>query len=459
MNEWFRMDGSTWHTPANWLTGAVPNSNADTARLWTALLSNGTVDLAATSATVKSLSFRNSAGAYTVAGSGGGRLTLESNSGNASIVYESGNAQDHGISAGLTLGSNVDFTLGEGRTLILTGQQNWGGRSVNLNSGSLLYRSAAAASNTAGATLNIAAPASVSLGGSTNTSDGTDHVNVVNHGQLSISGGETGNAQAVAGVTGSGSTTVGGFADIVIGGGILTADHIRQGSLSIGKESAVAMRAGGGTSVFGALTLYDALEPINARLDINNNAAILNYTGESPVGAIRQKLLIGRGGAGFGATWTGKGITSSAAAAADAESRSIGFAENATMPLGPYTTFRGQPVDDTSILMAFTRTADANLDGVVNDDDVTIVGATYAPGVAGATWARGDFDYNGFVDDDDVTLLGVFYDPSAAPLIAPPAEPGANGVAAVPEPGTVALLITGLLGILLAVVPSKARQG
>ena len=31
--------------------------------------------------------------------------------------------------------------------------------------------------------------------------------------------------------------------------------------------------------------------------------------------------------------------------------------------------------------MAFTRTGDANLDGLVNDDDVTIVGATYAPGV------------------------------------------------------------------------------
>jgi hypothetical protein len=58
-------------------------------------------------------------------------------------------------------------------------------------------------------------------------------------------------------------------------------------------------------------------------------------------------------------------------------------------------------------------------------------------------------------------LLGVFYDPTA-PALAPPAEPGANavaganaeagavGVAAVPEPGSVALLVTGLGGILLA---------
>jgi hypothetical protein len=57
----------------------------------------------------------------------------------------------------------------------------------------------------------------------------------------------------------------------------------------------------------------------------------------------------------------------------------------------------------------------------------------------------GDFDYNGFVDDDDVTLLGAFYDPSAPPLAAL-----GTSVSAVPEPGTVAFLATGLLGILLA---------
>jgi hypothetical protein len=97
------------------------------------------------------------------------------------------------------------------------------------------------------------------------------------------------------------------------------------------------------------------------------------------------------------------------------------------------------------LLIAYTRTGDANLDGVVNDDDVTIVGATYAPGVPQPSWALGDFDYNGFVDDDDVTLLGALYDPSAQPLTNSPGEPGvaakANGVAAVPEPSSLALLL------------------
>jgi hypothetical protein len=167
------------------------------------------------------------------------------------------------------------------------------------------------------------------------------------------------------------------------------------------------------------------------------------------VGTVRQQLLAGRGGSGVGSVWSGPGITSSAVAAANAaapESRSVGYAENSTLPLGPYTAFRGQPVDNSSILMVYTRTGDANLDGVVNDNDVTIVGASYAPGVAQAQWALGDFDYNGFVDDDDVTLLGAFYDPSAAPLVSAGVVSG-EGVAAVPEPGSLMLLVLGLAGI------------
>ena len=126
----------------------------------------------------------------------------------------------------------------------------------------------------------------------------------------------------------------------------------------------------------------------------------------------------------------------------------MGYAENSTLPLGAYANFRGQTVDDTSVLITYTRTGDANLDGVVNDDDVTIVSATYAPGVPQPHWALGDFDYNGFVDDDDVTLLGVFYDPEALPLAAP--EAAMAGAATVPEPASwLMIAMGGLIGVLL----------
>jgi autotransporter-associated beta strand protein len=218
--------------------------------------------------------------------------------------------------------------------------------------------------------------------------------------------------------------------------------------LSIGAAGIVQFTTGGINNVVtGALTIAGGGTP-TGKLDLTNNATIINYTGISPVATVRAQILAGRGGVGLGKTWSGQGITSSTAEAvnvSDPESGSVGYAENSTMPLGPLTTFRGQPVDGTAILIGFTRTGDANLDGVVNDDDVTIVGAMYAPGVPQPSWALGDFDYNGFVDDDDVTLLGAFYDASALPQFGASAEPGTiapGGVAAVPEPSTAVLVLS-----------------
>jgi hypothetical protein len=180
-----------------------------------------------------------------------------------------------------------------------------------------------------------------------------------------------------------------------------------------------------------------------AKLDVTDNAAIVDYSGASPASTIREKVLSGRGGPGIGASWNGNGITSSTAAAANQaqpNSRSLGYAENAALPLGPLTTFHGASVDSTSVLIAFTRTGDANLDGAVNDDDVTIIGANYSPGVPQPSWALGDFDYNGFVDDDDVTLLGAFYDPAASAIGGLPTLATSAIAAAVPEPGTLWLV-------------------
>jgi hypothetical protein len=227
------------------------------------------------------------------------------------------------------------------------------------------------------------------------------------------------------------------------GAGTLTLSNLRAQALSI-DSGTLAIAANGtsaATSVLVAIGIAGGATP-TARFDLNNNAAIIDYSGTSPLPTVRRQILAGRGGPGLGKTWNGQGITSSAVAAANSaepESRSIAYAENSALPLGPLTTFRGQPVDNTALLIAYTRTGDANLDGLVNDNDVTIVGASYAPGVPQPHWALGDFDYNGFVDDDDVTLLGAFYDPSASSFGAPASAPSAE-IAAVPEPATWALL-------------------
>jgi hypothetical protein len=225
------------------------------------------------------------------------------------------------------------------------------------------------------------------------------------------------------------------------GAGTLTLANLRASKLSISAGRVDLTANAASASVVETLAIAGDNNP-TAQLDLGNTAIVVDHSVTSPAATVRQQIVAGRGGSGLDANWNGQGITSSAAAtvnATDPESRSIGYAENGNLPLGPYTDFRGEAVDDTSLLIAFTRTGDANLDGVVNDDDVTIVGATYAPGVAQASWALGDFDYNGFVDDDDVTLLGAFYDPSTSGLAAVSTDEASLSASAIPEPSTIAL--------------------
>lgn len=186
-------------------------------------------------------------------------------------------------------------------------------------------------------------------------------------------------------------------------------------------------------------------------LDLTNvaTATIVDFLPgvPNPATEVRQRIIAGRGNTDLIGAWDGKGITSSAAEA-DPSSLSVGWAVNADLPLGPYTMFRGMTVDPTSVLISATRIADANLDGVVSDDDVTIVGATFGM-TSGATWALGDFDYDGDVDDNDVTLVGALYDPGATPLTAAAALQTGGAVAAVPEPASWLMMALGGSGAAL----------
>jgi hypothetical protein len=232
------------------------------------------------------------------------------------------------------------------------------------------------------------------------------------------------------------------------GAGTLALRSIRAAALSLNGGTLVLDVRGsadrtGPTSVLGALKIAGNPKAPIATLDVATSAVVVDYlpADSNPTADIRQLILAGRGGPGLDQSWKGTGITSSqvqADVARDPNSTSVAYADNVTMPLGPYATFHGEPVDKTAVLIGYTRTGDANLDGIVDDDDVTILGANYAPGVPNASWALGDFDYKGFVDDDDVTLLGAFYDPSAPPLIVP-ASAASGAISAVPEPATITL--------------------
>ena len=70
---------------------------------------------------------------------------------------------------------------------------------------------------------------------------------------------------------------------------------------------------------------------------------------------------------------------------------------------------------------------DANLDGVVDDQDASILSSHWQQ-QSGATWAMGDFNGDYAVNDIDATIMAVNW--------------GNGGNGAVPEPGTLTLLAT-----------------
>ena len=177
---------------------------------------------------------------------------------------------------------------------------------------------------------------------------------------------------------------------VTVAGGNLRLARVNQGNLNVTGGAATLIPASG-TSVVNSLSIAGGASP-TGKLDITNNPVVLDYSGASPVSSVREQIIAGRGGPGLGKPWNGNGITSSqvqADVATSPNSMSVGYAENSALPLMSYTNFRGQPVDSTAVLIAYTRTGDANLDGVVNDDDVTIVGANLRPWLAQAALGAG----------------------------------------------------------------------
>ena len=148
----------------------------------------------------------------------------------------------------------------------------------------------------------------------------------------------------------------------------------------------------GGSKVIVCHTI--AFGPIG-NLDLNDNDLIVNYSTESPL-----------------STWTGTqydGITGRIAtgvlhSSADTGSLyALGAAEASDVltPTGGF--FDNETVDGTAVLVKFTYTGDATLDGKINIDDYTRIDS----GVAAMKqfWSNGDFNYDGKVNIDDYVLI------------------------------------------------------
>lgn len=218
---------------------------------------------------------------------------------------------------------------------------------------------------------------------------------VQNDGTININ---SGTANFHGAIDGAGSLLVG------VGAGSnadVTANHVRlkraniNGRLTIRPDGTSAA-----TSVLQSLTID------TGTLNLNNNALVVDYTSASPLASLNA--LVEKGyNAG---SWRGGGITSGVAASTPGTA--LGIAEATDLFTTFPATFAGQTIDNSTVLIRYTRWGDANLDGTVDTLDFNSLAANF--GRIGQRWSKGDFNFDGIVDTLDFNNLAANFGKSVA---------------------------------------------
>jgi hypothetical protein len=309
-----------------------------------------------------------------------------SNHGATYTVTVSGNTTASSLTARR---GTVTLSLGAGNTLNLTRTTGpglavadfYGTGSLTLPAGTVTAASAAVGyANGGTGTLNISG-AAVTLSGTLTVANANGTVNL-SGGSLTAAGVSlVGTLNQTGGVLSAGAVSIPGGRLNVAAGGTRT---LRATSLSI--------TAGG-------------------RLDLNDNDGVINYTGGSPITAVRSYLLAGYNGG----SWDGAGgIDSTSAKNAAGRHTGLAYAEaSAVLGLsgGATATWSGVSVDATSLLIKYTWYGDANLDGRVRADDFALIDRGFARHLSAgsARWTDGDFNYDGSVTSADYLLMDAAY--------------------------------------------------
>jgi hypothetical protein len=179
-------------------------------------------------------------------------------------------------------------------------------------------------------------------------------------------------------------------------------------SLTMAANTRAALLAGGSrVLVAQALSLAST-----AQLDVNDNDLVLDYSGASQLAAIQQLINTARANG----SWTGNGLTSSAARQNPQHNTTLGAIESADFKAiyGSAALFSGEPIDATAVLVKYTYYGDSDFNGRVNFDDYVRTDNGFNQHKTG--WLNGDFDGNGVVNFDDYVLIDLAFNTQSTPL-------------------------------------------
>ena len=284
---------------------------------------------------------------------------------------------------------------------------------------------------TCDANATIASGAQLSVGGGTVTVNGAS---VTNNGSLQVTSG-TVSVHAL-------EYTAPGTGSVYVADGTLTADRIRQNTLTLTGSALVKLRPSGGgvANVSRAASLGFA---DSAKLDLSDNklitaTALGSWDGTSYTG-VSGLVDAGRGNAS-NAQWNGAGIvTSDARAINTGDLCSIGVAQVSdfkNIADTETTTFAGQTVLGSDVVAMFTWGGDANLDGKINIDDYGRIDGNVAQSGSLFGWFNGDFNYDGKINIDDYGIIDGNINRQEGPF--PITQDITGAIAAVPEPTALA---------------------
>jgi hypothetical protein len=184
--------------------------------------------------------------------------------------------------------------------------------------------------------------------------------------------------------------------------------HLASVSVSGGR-----LNVGPGTSVV-AVTKSLSISG-NGKVDLQNGKMVIDYTGASSLAGVKAAINAG--------SLTSSQLTSG---------RAIGYGEASDLFAGATGPFAGQIIDSSSVVVAYTVTGDASLDGVVSSADFNQLVANYGV-VSNARWTQGDFTGDGKVTTLDFNVLSGNFGQSL--------PPGAALGSVVPEPASFSLIL------------------
>jgi len=413
----------------------------------------GSITLASTSGGTQTFGALSGASASTLTGLTG---TATASTSTPATVYAIG-----GLNVNTTFNGNITNGTGTGATTGL----------IKNGSGSTLTLATTSRSYTGGTTINTGRI--VALG------SGTNNLTLLGTGPVTMGGAAAtlqfsgaNSVQTVGNIGGAGGTTNNAtLGAVLVDTSVkLTTGSIRAGSLTIG--GSLTLANGSPVSKVQILSIAHTGTPGTASsytgmLQLGNNRLVLQTADSTSkaaaITALNEALFFGKG---TGSSWTGtKGITSSAAAANTAQ-LTVGVFDNAALNRTNFAGGIGN-VDPNSLIVSTALQGDANLDGIVNFNDMLAVTSNWnkqalANGISGIDMAHGDLNSDGIVNFNDMLVVTSHWNNSSSVFNLVSAINDGSLVAEldagqgfslspaqVPEPASVALLAMGSAALLM----------